>query len=346
MIKKRQSTYSGKRSPTLADVAKAANVSTAAASLGLSHDPTKRKRVGEQTQNRINEAATDLGYVHNRAASQLRKARSDRVCIVLERLGVPFADQIAQDFETAAAKAGLTSIIVTAENADEWRRVLREVEAGLADAVFAEANSLPFEQIEPLFQPLVDAERPCMIFHQYAAPDGMSVVNFKRADALVMALEHLIAADHRRLAYVCFNKNDAASRRLKALNDFYKSHAPNLEPPLILEGASSRKGGATAVAEILNAQNRPTAIVTESDVSAVAIIHELQRSGFSIPEDFAVIGCGNIEGGQFCHPRLTTIGPKNINFAEQADHLMQRVTNKSAPERFFIEWTFYQRESG
>lgn len=346
MTKKRQNTYPGKRSPTLADVAKAANVSTAAASLGLSQDPAKLKRVGEQTQKRINDAAITLGYVHNRAASQLRKARSDRVCIVLERLGVPFADQIAQDFETAAAKAGLTSIIVTAENTDEWRRVLREVEAGLADAVFAEANGIPFEQIEPLFRPLLDTGRPCMVFHQYAAPDGMSVVNFKRADALVMALEHLAAAGHRQLAYVCFDKNDATSRRLRALDDFYNQHTSDLAPPLILEGAHSRQGGATAVANILTSANRPTAILTESDVSAVAIIHELQRSGFSVPEDFAVIGCGNIEGGQFCHPRLTTIGPENINFAEQADHLMQRVIDKSPPERFSIEWTFYRRESG
>lgn len=346
MTKKRQSKYSGKRLPTLADVAKAANVSTAAASLGLSRDPAKLKRVGAQTQQRINEAAAALGYVQNQAASQLRKARSDRVCIVLERLGVPFADQIAQDFEKAAAQAGLTSIIVTAENVDEWRRVLREVEAGLADAVFAEANSVPVEQIEPLFRPLLDAGRPCMLFHQYAAPDGMSVVNFKRADALVMALEHVVAAGHRQLAYVCFDAKDDSSRRLQALGDFYNRNTSSLAPPLILEGAHSRQGGATAVAHILASKSRPTAILAESDVSAVAIIHELQRSGFSVPDDFAVIGCGNIEGGQFCHPRLTTIGPENVNFSEQADHLMRRVIDKSAPERFFIEWTFYERESG
>lgn len=321
-------------------------MSTAAVSLCLSGDPAKLRRVGADTQERIRSAATRLGYVHNRVASQLRKARSDRICVVLPRLGMPFSDQIAREFESAAIKSNLSTIVVTANDEHDWQRVIRDVESGLADGIFAYADGMDPDVVERVFQPLVDSRRPCMILHPDARPAGLSTVNFRRRDALVDALEHLVANEHRKLAYVCQERGVTSGRRLATLNDFFAARQETHEMPFVLPGAKSRKAAVQAVDTILQLQDRPTAIVTESDFSAVAIIHELQRKGFSVPDDFAVVGCGNVESGLFCNPRLTTIGPQIVSFRAEAEHLVEWVLGNAEPKVFFSEWKLYVRESG
>ncbi len=328
------------------DVALEANVSTAAVSLCLSGDPAKLRRVGASTQARIKSAAARLGYVHNRVASQLRKARSDRLCVVLPQLGMPFSDQIAREFESAAMKSNLSTVVVTAGSERDWQRVVREVESGLADGIFAYADGMDPDVANRVFQPLVDSGRPCMILHPDARPEGLSTVNFRRRDALVEALEHLVAKGHRKLAYVCQEPGAFSGRRLVTLNDFFAARRDTHAMPFVLPGAKSRKAAVQAVATILAQEDRPTAIVTESDFSAVAIIHELQRCGFSVPDDFAVVGCGNVESGLFCNPRLTTIGPQSVSFREEAEHLVQWVLGEAKPKNFFSEWKLYIRESG
>ncbi|GLQ55192.1 LacI family DNA-binding transcriptional regulator [Devosia nitrariae] len=336
------------RAPTMADVARAAGVSTAAVSYFLSGRTDLLKRVGPEARERISEAIASLGYVQNKTARHLRRQRTERICVLLPQLGIPFADKMAQDIYRAAQKRGYTTVVTTGKSAGTWRRVLQEVEAGLADGVIADAEPFSEEVIRELFAPLIRANRPCLVLHPTARIEDVSVVAHDRVGALRQALQHVVDQGHRHIAYVANPSDPTPSARVDLVRAFAAEHADRLDPPTILGGGHSRSTGVEVARDILALTPRPTLVLVESDFSAVAMVHEFQRAGLAVPGDIAVIGCGNAEEGAFSNPRLTTIGPFNVSLTEETDHLIDMIERRpnAAPRRFLVPWRLYLRESG
>lgn len=329
----------------MADVARLAQVSTAAVSYFLSGQTEQLRRVGAEAQERIREAVETLGYVRNKTARHLRLQRTERICLLMPKLGIPFADKMAHDVDAVAHNHGLSSIVVTAAGEEAYRRVLRDVEMGLADGVIADANGLESDEISRLFETFSALNRACVVIHPTAAGKGFSVVNYDWNGALIDALDHLVATGHMRVAYIQ-NRTRSPNPRAVLVREFLA--ARGLPEPIVLDGAQNREAVAIAAREIASAAApRPTAVLVESDFTAVTVIEELQRRGLSVPGDVAVVGCGNAEEGFYCNPRLTTIGPTWLSISEAAEHLIAIMQNRgeAAPRRFTIPWTLYVRES-
>lgn len=62
-----------------------------------------------------------------------------------------------------------------------------------------------------------------------------------------------------------------------------------------------------AVAAILAAAHRPTAILAQSDLVALAVIRILGEQGLKVPEDVSIIGFDGTPEGAIATPSLTTI---------------------------------------
>lgn len=328
----------------MADVARLADVSTATVSHFLSGRDELLKRMSPQVQQRVGEAVTTLGYVHNKTARHLRLKRTERICVLLPQLGIPYADQIAKDIDMVARGRGYSTVIVTGKSLDIWRRVLNEVEAGLADGVVCDGDEFSEAELTDLFTPRFTKAR--LVLHPSASPHGFSVVNDDRADALRQALEYLRDQGRKRITYIA-NSIASANVRAQLVRDFTSQPENGLALTGIVEGARSRETAAAAVRELLVAPVRPDCIAVESDFSAVTVIEELQRSGVRIPEDIAVIGCGNAEEGYFAYPRLTTIGPTAISLTDATSHLIDRIEtgDHTGYQRFLLPWTLIRRES-
>jgi LacI family repressor for deo operon, udp, cdd, tsx, nupC, and nupG len=342
----KSSLQAGERPPTMADVARLAQVSTAAVSYFLSGQTDQLRRVGAEAQERIREAVETLGYVRNKTARHLRLQRTERICLLMPKLGIPFADKMAHDVDAVAHNHGFSTIVVTASGEEAYRRVLRDVEMGLADGVIADANGLEPDEISRLFETFSSVNRACLVIHPTAKGKGFSVLNYDWNGALSDALEHLVATGHTRVAYIQ-NRTRSPNPRARLVRDFIASRG--LPEPIVLDGAQNREAVAIAAREIAAAPHpRPTAVLVESDFTAVTVIEELQRRGLSVPGDVAVIGCGNAEEGYYCNPRLTTIGPTWLSITEAAEHLIDIMQKggKTTPRRFTIPWTLYIRESG
>jgi LacI family repressor for deo operon, udp, cdd, tsx, nupC, and nupG len=327
----------------MADVARLADVSTATVSHYLSGKADQLRRVGTDAQQRIAAAVAELGYVQNKAARHLRLQRTERICVLLPKLGIPFADGIARDVDMVARARGFSTIVVTGQSVANWQRVLDEVEAGLADAIFADADTFTAAELAALFGPRFT--KPRLVLHPNAAPDAFSVINYDRVSALRQALDHLTAAGRRRFAYIQ-NVPSATNIRATLVRD-YVAARPQLALAGIAVGAATRGGAVAALHELRARGERPDAILVESDFSAVSVVEELQRLGLSVPGDIAVVGCGNAEEGYYCYPRLTTIGPTEMSVRTPTEHLIDLIEGKGDPafRRFLVHWSLLVRDS-
>lgn len=329
----------------LLDVAEKADVSTASVSLFLSTDPDKQRRVGKDAQIRISEAVKELGYTQNKAASQLRRSRSDRICVVLSRLGVPFADELIQSVERVARQNGFNVLITTANTLADWKHVLDDVASGLADGVLADATELSADEISEAFEPL-RVIKPCVIRHPDLTTEGFSISNYERTKAFKSILEYIEAKGHKTIAYVSHEQEVGTGRRFEILQK-YIADTGAFEKPFVLTGAGGSLEAAEAARAILAQNPRPTVVLADSDRAAITIIAEFTRSGLSIPNDIAVIGCGNIENAKYCNPKLTTIGPRSVSLDEETRHLINCIVDGENKVRHFsTPWELFIRESG
>ncbi|WDR01359.1 LacI family DNA-binding transcriptional regulator [Devosia algicola] len=329
----------------MADVARLAQVSTAAVSYFFSEQEEHVLRVGPAARERIQQAVSQLGYVQNKTARHLRRQRTERICILLSRLGTPFADKMTSDIETVARRHGLLTIILTGNDKNGFQRVLAEVEAGLADGLIAEADGLTLAELDEIFGPYTRSTRPCLIIHPTATPRSYSVLCHEREAALHLAIDHLLARGHRHIAYM-ENSGVLVNSRTQSLVKRAAQSNGQLHFSMF-DGADSRDTATSRAREILAMPKRPSALVLESDFSAVSVLEEFSRLGVSVPDDIAVIGCGNAIEGYYANPRLTTIGPRGLSLTEASEHLINALdrSTRSTPHKFTVPWTLYVRES-
>ncbi|WP_323012781.1 LacI family DNA-binding transcriptional regulator [Devosia sp.] len=333
------------KAATMADVALIAGVSPAAVSYYFSDRKEHSLRVGQSARERIRQAVEQLGYVPNKTARHLRRQRTERVCLLLPKLGIPFADKMTSDIQAVTNSRGVLTLVMTGHDMAGYRKIISEVESGLADGIIADAELFSTDEVEDLFEPFARQNRACLVIHPSATPKSYSVVNHYRIAALQQAMTHLMTLGHTDFIYV---KN-----RRKIINTRVQ-HLLRLEAELagaitlsIVDGAQSRDAAAGVAREIAAMPKPPTAVLVESDVSAVTMVEEFKRLGLRVPEDIAVVGCGNAEAGYYANPRLTTIGPEWVSLTEAAEHFMSVVESRGviAPRQFTVPWVLFNRDS-
>jgi len=330
------------RAVTVADVAERARVSTAAVSFYFSDRAEHLKRVGSEARERIRAAVEELGYVPNKTARHLRRQRSERLCIILPKLGIPYGDKIVQDLGRVAVEGGLLPIVSTASTRLELEKVLAEVEAGLADGVVADVEYLTVDEVNDVF---LNVTRDCLIIHATARSEQFSVLNNGLTAALEVAFDDLVAKGHRNFAYI-ENSWSGENPRLATLMDRVR-RADGAIRMMTMVGASERSSAAVCARAIASLDDRPTAVLVDSDYTAVTVIAEFARMEIRVPQDIAVLGCGNAEEGEFSNPSLSTIGPEWLSLDDAGRYLVESlVRNEKRPSRqFHTSWRYLPRES-
>lgn len=326
------------------DVAKRANVSAATVSYVLSGKEELVRRIATETRERINAAIAEIGYVQNQTARHLRLQRTRRVCLLLPRIGSPFADSIASDVDAAVRRRSYSSVLTMGRDLASCQDVVRQVEAGLADGIVAEVEQLSAEEIDLLFAPLVRAGKEVLLLHPPLESTGFSSVRQERLPAFRLLVRRLVERGRQRFAYIRHARSQDGGRT-PALEQILAEHG--LAPASIVTGAEGRASAVAILQSLLEAPNRPDAILVQSDASAVSVIQALTRLGIGVPTEIAVVGSGNAEEGQLCFPALTTIGPTRPSLEEAVDHLIDRIEKVPGAESrtFVIPWSVIDRES-
>ncbi|MER2633738.1 MAG: isocitrate/isopropylmalate family dehydrogenase, partial [Rhizobiaceae bacterium] len=180
---------------TILDIAERAGVSKSTVSLVLQGSGLIRPETAEKVRKAIDE----VGYVYNRGAANLRKARSNVIGMVINDLTNPFFAELAVGMERVLQRAGIVPFIAnTAENPVRQEEVLKSMmEQGVAGLIVSPARGTApdaFRRLEAAGVPVVFAMRR---LPESRLP-SISPDNRRGAS---LAAEHLIGKGHRRLAF-------------------------------------------------------------------------------------------------------------------------------------------------
>jgi LacI family transcriptional regulator len=169
-------------------------------------------------------------------------------------------------------------------------RTAADVDAGLVDAL--DRRGVPFVCIKRQLPRRMDA----------------CVVSDDRGGAL-QATAHVLTLGHRRVALIVSTSYAAAADDIEA--GFRQAHAQAVVPvdeALIRRCASALDTIGREQAEVLlEDTDRPTAIVTSSDLLALGVYEAARARGLRIPSDLAVVGFDDQEFASHLTPPLTTV---------------------------------------
>ncbi|MEU9958576.1 LacI family DNA-binding transcriptional regulator [Streptomyces sp. NPDC050982] len=313
---------------TIKDVAARAGVSKGAVSLAFNHKPG----LADATRDRIFEAARELGWAPNLAARSLSNRRVDvvglAICRPAKLLGLePFYMEFISGVESVLTEHScslLLRLVRTVEEEvglqDSWWRG-KQISGSILVDFRADDPRVP--AVDRLGMPVVAVGHPSLT-------GGLTSVWTDDATAVTEAVRYLAALGHRRVARV----GGAAVLGHTAIRT-----AAFDEAARVLELAGARQvatdfsgdAGARATRSLLTAapSDRPTAIVYDNDIMAVAGLSVAAEMGLNVPGDVSLLAWDDSQLCRLTHPTLSAMSHDVHGFgAEVARTLFGVITGE------------------
>lgn len=291
---------------SLSDIAERAGVSIKTVS-GALHGGSAR--MSDETRAKIKEIADELGYVTNLAARGVRQGWLPLIGVVADELITsPFATEIIRGLDGAARSAELAVFVMNLGGNRDVGSVLEEVRrfrprATAFAAMYHKTVALPPELAKNV---------GVMINCREVDGRVISLVPDEEAAAAEMT-RHLLAAGRRRVAFINLPGLLAGDLREQGFRITLAEAglAPVAVLPAVRRAIYSDRAPSLVLSHVtalMQAADRPDAILCGNDRVAMEVYAALRRVGASIPDDVAVASFDNqIEIASRLDPPLTTM---------------------------------------
>jgi LacI family transcriptional regulator len=305
--------------------------------------------IGEETRQRVLKRVRDLHFQPNLTARALVTGRTYTVGLVVPDLVHPFFAEVAKGLSSVLRKSGYSLIITSSEEdpdleAQEIDRLLaRRLDAIIVAS--AQWTVASFRLIEEQKTPYILVDR------QFA---GLPANFVGVDDELVgeLATDHLIAVGCRRIAHI---RGPQVSTALGRLAGYRRALARcDLRPPAycVPEGMAgddeTEVRGRAAMLKLLQLDPPPDGVFCYNDPTAVGAMSAILAAGLRIPEDIAVIGCGNVHYDASLRVPLSSIDQRSAVMGEQAAKLALSLIGAKAsakPKSIILEPKLVPRAS-
>ena len=325
---------------TLKAVAAHVGLTPGTVSAVLNDSPSARS-IPRETKNRIHAAAKELNYRPNFFARTLRNKRTYTIGVIAEEIGDSYGSMVISGIEAHLRKMDYFFLTVAHRHdqnlLSRYSELLlqRGVEGFITvDTTVLEAPSLPTVAVAG---------------HQKVK--GVTNVVLDHVQAATLALSHLAALGHRRIAFMKGNPLSSDSTdRWKAICEVARKIGVTIDAELTvqidIDDPTPQLG--YPFAKQLLARKKPfTALFAYNDISAIGAIRALQEQNLRVPQDVSVMGFDDIPGAAFNTPTLTTVRQPLARMGQvAAQTLLERIAGKDDyPAEIAIEPELVVRES-
>ena len=150
----------------------------------------------------------------------------------------------------------------------------------------------------------------------------------------VMATEHLIERGCRRIAHIRGPEVSTAVGRHEGYRRALAMHGMVSMPGHLVVGKSTDDvSGYAAMQQLLQLVPPPDGVFCFNDPIALGAIKAILEAGLRVPEDFAVIGCGNVRYADMLKVPLSSIDQDIAAIGDHAAKLALSLISAKSPVR-------------
>ncbi|NVO58020.1 LacI family DNA-binding transcriptional regulator [Rhodobacteraceae bacterium B1Z28] len=329
------------RTPTLADVARFAGVSTATVSRCLNSPD----RVIEETRNKVLKAVRELGYAPNFNARALAAKRTNTIGAIIPTMENAIFARGLQAFQEELGRNGTTLLVASSSyQTDLEEEQIRTLVSRGADGLLL----IGYRRDPKVYEFLHRQGVPVVAAWVFDPDADVPTVGFDNFLAMKMLAEKVISLGHRRIATItaATQGNDRASERLRGILAAMTEAGIPENDLSIIETTYGIDEGGVALEKLMTQQIRPSVVMCGNDVLAVGAIAKAKELGLNVPADLSVTGFDDIEIAKISSPPLTTVHvPHRRMGKEAARALLNMVGTTGGRTKILLETTLQIRES-
>ncbi|PAV31256.1 LacI family transcriptional regulator [Virgibacillus profundi] len=315
-----------KKHPTIYDIAKKADTSTATVSRVLSNSDYP---VRSELREKIKKVAKEVNYIPNMIGRQLKTNNSMTIGVIIPSITNPFYSSIVLGIEDIARSRGYHVFLCNSHRSpqleEEYLKTLfeKQVKGLIVSSISPDKN---------LLGALVQKDLNIVAFDQTIEGLNSSQIHFDYRKGGYMATEYLIKKGHRKIALISSpltrpSRISVYKGYLNALENY------NIEIDKSLIQIASReyeefersyefRNGIELTRNLLKCSELPTAVFVCNDMTAFGVMNELNKQGINVPEQISVMGFDNIEFSEMITPPLTTVQQPDYEMGKLACNLL------------------------
>ncbi|MGB8012954.1 MAG: LacI family DNA-binding transcriptional regulator [Terriglobales bacterium] len=316
---------------TIRDVAERSGFSSATVSIVLNNAPLARY-IPDTTKERIQRAASQLGYRPNLFARSLRGRRSQTVGVMVFDMTDPYCTLVLRGIENTLYQSSFLPILTDVHNErSRFERYLEMLLDRRIEGLVVLANWL-FVDINVLSD-LEKNNIPTATVGRELKNDKISSVIVDNHLGARAALEHLHSLGHRKIAFIRGPRQLTDTEpRWRGVRAVAQERGLTLDPRLIVDlpesgdPLSSFEQGYKLTEELLHRRRPFTALMAFDDMTAFGAIRALSHAGVRVPEQCSVIGFDDVSPAAIYSPPLTTVRqPMEIMGAAAATIVLEAI---------------------
>lgn len=321
---------------TLKDIARLAGVSIGTVSTVLNNSNSSA-RISENTRSRVLETVKRLNYKPNVSAKSLKMARSFTFGVLAGHIAGSFIPEILAGIENFFVDKELTMLLSTFRDEHEFSRKSLLLKERQVEGVIVIAGRRELDTLLSVTLP----EVPLVMTGYAPNRQNCSSVQVESFSVGYQAARHLLEQGHRKIAFFSYHDE----KRMEGYKSALAEWGIPFDESWVIDGGNEFKDGADMFRRLLARPNYPQAIIAHSDVLAVGVVNTAFKMGFSVPEDFSVIGIDGGPAAEMCRPPLTTIDQPRSEQGWIAGELLHKLISGGAPEDILLKPKLIIRES-
>lgn len=309
------------KQPTLADVAKHAQVSTATVSRVIRNtDP-----VSQELRDRIQSSIAELGYTPRQSTAE--QFGQGVIALLIGDLLNPFFWEIAQGVQDEVNNQQMTLTLYNlAVRPERQSQLLKQLKK-------SQVNGVILTGLAPFPELLEWQERqniPVVLFNRHVLQPNVHCIVVDFENGMYRATQHLLALGHTRIGHLASpSTGEIAEARLRGIKAALVGAGLDLRSewcPIVPPGREVG-GGFQAMRMLLELpeNERPTAVIAFNDIIAVGALHAVHGAGLNVPQDISIIGVDDIALAGHSHPPLTTINQPKYHMGKLAVQTLRRM---------------------
>ena len=328
---KRATQMSNRNRVTIREVAERVGVHPSTVSRVL--NPVTRGRITPEVADKVTTVANELGYRPNQAARGLRTNRSSTIGVLIPDITNPLFPPIIRGIEDGLGANGYTAILGNTDNI-----VSREMDA-VATMRARQVDGLILataRRDDPLIAECLKDKLPVVLVNRTADADGVSCIVNDDALGISLAVRHLKALGHRRIAHIAGPQtlSTGNARREGFLSVMGAKELLPDQKRVAETNAFSEDEGLRAAAQLISDGREFTAIVAANDLLALGAYEAIADAGLSCPGDISVTGFNDMPFVDRLSPPLTTIRIPHYELGrEAARRLIELIESPDSPAR-------------
>ncbi len=313
------------------DIADRLGVSIVTVSRALRNRPD----IAPETKAKVLECAERLNYRPNLMARGLVTGRSSLIGLVVPDLIHPFFTEIARELSVTLRKRNYFLIVSSSEGdprleQDQIEHMLAHHVACLVVAS-CQQDSRSLFKIDQAVVPLVLIDRN---FQQFSY-NFVGVDDYRIGE---LATEHLIAQGYKCIAHIRGPLTNCGNRRVEGYRDAIRRRGlPVRECYVIACGGETDSdgeiSGRQAMEEILLLSPRPDALFCFNDSIALGAMEKAFEAGLHVPEDIAIVGCGNFHYSSKLRVPLSSIDQRAREIGDRTAKMIAVLLEKPLANR-------------